>query len=561
MEQSYNLLDNIEEIALELKGLFKKTETSNIKKAIDSLNKPDLTAKIEYLSGVLNCSFESAFYFTLCIFIFIEKDDCSFNSISSYLGSNPFSIRKHFKHFDSLLKKGILRFYSNGRNRRGVNSHLTIDSHFINCLFNENWQDYFIPKKVEIFSFLEEINQIKFRFNENLCGAMDLCLQIHELKEYYAELEIVKKIAAYELPELEEIIIYFLLPKNLMDYENLPCKFFFETFFPQTSSFYLEFKRLQKKQLSIFEKNLVEFEAEDFFRDDKLLVLTEEARGLFLEPQKDNDSLDFVPQRGKLIPFDSILQTELYFDDEFNSNYHQFKNVVIEENYFTLIEKFKSQKLSPAITSIFFGPPGTGKTESVYQLAKAVGRHVILVDIGSVKDKFVGESEKRLKEIFSSYRAALKHFIKAPILLFNEADALLSARVEASTSSDIMNNAMQNILLQELEDFKGILIATTNHLQNLDKAYERRFLYKLKFNKPSTEIRAEIWKNKINGISLDDAKCLANNFELSGGQINNVAKKVITDELLFSKTATIENLQNYCEQENGFSTKRVAIGF
>jgi hypothetical protein len=561
MEETFNLLENIEHIALQLKGVFKKTETSNIKKAIEKLENQELFNKLEHLSKLLDCSFESAFFFVLCIFIFIEKDECTFNSISTFLGSNPFSIRKHFKHFDSLLKKGILRFYNGGRHRRGANSNLMIDSHFINCLFNENWQDYFAPKKVEIFSFLEEVNQIKLRFQENLCGPMDLCLHIHELKEYYAELELVKKITAYELPELEEIIVYFLLPKNLIDYENLTCKFFFETFYTQTSTFYLEYQRLQKKQLKIFEKNLVEFEAEDFFRDDKVLVLSDEIRELLLEPQTDSDSLNFVPQRGKLIPFETIAETPLFFEKEFMANYHQFKNVVIEENYSTLIEKFKSQKLSPAITTIFFGPPGTGKTESVYQLAKTVGRHVILVDIGSVKDKFVGESEKRLKEIFSSYKAACKHFKKAPILLFNEADALLTNRVEASTSSDIMNNAMQNILLQALEDFEGILIATTNHLKNLDKAYERRFLYKLKFNKPSTEIRAEIWKNKINGISHDDAKYLANNFELSGGQINNVAKKVITDELLFSKPASIENLQNYCNQENGFNTKRVAIGF
>jgi SpoVK/Ycf46/Vps4 family AAA+-type ATPase len=148
-----------------------------------------------------------------------------------------------------------------------------------------------------------------------------------------------------------------------------------------------------------------------------------------------------------------------------------------------------------------------------------------------------------------------------PILLFNEADAILSHRINANSSVDMMNNALQNILLQELEDFEGILIATTNHIKNLDKAYDRRFLYKLHYKLPNENTRAKIWQAKVKKINIEQSVSLGKEFTLSGGQINNIARKVIADELLFDKKINTELLQQYCQNESDFRSSKTKIGF
>jgi SpoVK/Ycf46/Vps4 family AAA+-type ATPase len=128
-------------------------------------------------------------------------------------------------------------------------------------------------------------------------------------------------------------------------------------------------------------------------------------------------------------------------------------------------------------------------------LAIDTNREIMKVEISQSKSMWFGESEKIIKRIFTDYKAFAKESKQTPILLFNEADAILSKRNAAGSSNVAQTeNAIQNILLEEFENFEGILIATTNLASNLDTAFERRFLYKVQFQKPSVNIRAKIWK-------------------------------------------------------------------
>lgn len=108
----------------------------------------------------------------------------------------------------------------------------------------------------------------------------------------------------------------------------------------------------------------------------------------------------------------------------------------------------------------------------------------MVVDVAQIKSCWVGESEKNIRKAFERYRAYVKEAERAPILLFNEADAVLGIRQEgASRAVEKMENSLQNIILQEMEQLDGIMIATTNLTQNLDRAFERRFLYKIEFER------------------------------------------------------------------------------
>ena len=181
--------------------------------------------------------------------------------------------------------------------------------------------------------------------------------------------------------------------------------------------------------------------------------------------------------------------------------------------------------------------------------------------ISETKSKWFGESEKLIKKIFDKYRKQIELKEIAPILLFNEADGIFSRRKEFNRSSvDQTENAIQNIILQEMEDLKGILIATTNMANNLDKAFERRFLYKICFKKPTVESRIQIWKDKIPSLTNDETARLAEKFNFSGGQIDNIARKCLMKEVLYNTAPNLNELLAYCTEEN-LQTSVQPIGY
>ena len=134
-----------------------------------------------------------------------------------------------------------------------------------------------------------------------------------------------------------------------------------------------------------------------------------------------------------------------------------------------------------------------------------------------------------------------------PILLFNEADAIFGRRfTDINHSADKMQNTVQNIILDELENFEGILIATTN----FDKAFERRFLYKVKFDHPSKEVLVKLWMSFFPNLSEDEAKGLANRYSLSPGQMENISRKLMVDEILYSQNEDLFPMLNkFCKEE------------
>jgi SpoVK/Ycf46/Vps4 family AAA+-type ATPase len=184
-------------------------------------------------------------------------------------------------------------------------------------------------------------------------------------------------------------------------------------------------------------------------------------------------------------------------------------------------------------------------------LARKTGRDIMQVDMSQMRDKFVGESEKNVKQIFTRYRRLCQESDITPILLLNEADALLSVRLEKMTTSvDQMANTMQNIILQEMENLEGILIATTNLTNNLDGAFDRRFLYKVEFQKPTAEESRHIWQAMLPALDDENARSLASKYDFSGGQIENIARKQVVSNILHdSEELDISLIQSACDQE------------
>lgn len=260
----------------------------------------------------------------------------------------------------------------------------------------------------------------------------------------------------------------------------------------------------------------------------------------------------------------AIKEKTLFFNTSEQEQLKRLVSLLSPDNLPSVQERLEEQGMRKGFACLFYGAPGTGKTETVLQIARQTGRDLMQVDIAGLRDKWVGESEKNIKEIFSRYRDLCKQSEVMPILFFNEADAIINKRTEnVEHSVDKMDNAMQNIILQEIEDLEGILIATTNLTSNLDRAFERRFLFKVKFHKPDTEVKAKIWSSMLKDISADDARLLATHFDFSGGQIENIARKRTIDYILSGKFATLSEIEGYCQAEllSGKNERRHIIGF
>ena len=201
---------------------------------------------------------------------------------------------------------------------------------------------------------------------------------------------------------------------------------------------------------------------------------------------------------------------------------------------------------------IFYGSPGTGKTMTAMSLAKTLKRPILSFDCSKILSMYVGESEKNVRKIFDDFKILSKKAKVDPILLLNEADQFLSSRTEgAGSSADKMHNQMQNIFLEQIEKFEGILIATTNLLDNIDKAFSRRFNYKIEFKKPDMVQRKRLWHfmllEKADYEEGFDVSVLAKH-ELTGGQIDliirNTAYKVaVRDESVFSMQDFLEEIE------------------
>lgn len=306
---------------------------------------------------------------------------------------------------------------------------------------------------------------------------------------------------------------------------------------------------------------LIEFASDEGFVNEEQVCLCEDIRkNFFTEICIQAEEL---PKSPDLKACGSIPRKELVYNPTEKEQISRIAKMLDNANFKGVQNRLKEQGMRDGLNIIFYGAPGTGKTESCLQLARESGRDILVVDVSKLKDKYVGNSEKQVRGLFKYYSDLVKHSEKAPILLFNEADAIFGKRMEnAEQGVDKMNNALQNIILQEMETISGVLIATTNLETSLDPAFERRFLMKVRFDMPDSGARQKIWKTMLPELSEKDAEQLACRYEFSGGQIENISRKSTINYIIEGEKATIEDLAKYCDEERFTKNNvRKAIGF
>jgi SpoVK/Ycf46/Vps4 family AAA+-type ATPase len=372
-------------------------------------------------------------------------------------------------------------------------------------------------------------------------------------------LEFTKAIKKYALSVNDKILLlYFIHLFVENDDDNIGFHDFDDLFEDKYCFRHIK-SSLSDKYNELMELGLVENSNTDNFEDRESFKLTNAAKNELLGEL--NIIVKQVKNKKDLLLFSSLATKKMFYNESEHIQIEQLASLLKEENFKRIKERLADKSMRTGFACLFHGAPGTGKTETVYQIARETGRDIMLVDIAQTKSMWFGESEKKIKDIFDRYKVFVKESKIEPILLFNEADAVINKRQEIGSSSvDKTENAIQNIILQEMENLDGIMIATTNLTQNLDKAFERRFLYKVEFNKPCLAAKKSIWQSIIPALSEQETEELASRYNFSGGQIENIARKCTVDSIILGKEPVFETLIFHCQNEM-LTKNRQPIGF
>jgi hypothetical protein len=324
--------------------------------------------------------------------------------------------------------------------------------------------------------------------------------------------------------------------------------------------------RMRGKTADIIRCNYVTICDHDPFDDVKVYldVRGRELIGLispaYMQPvgDKTSDSDEL-----RVIRPEDIRAVNMMFNKEVEREYDRLTAMCEHDNFTKIKERLKGKGMRGGLTVLLSGGPGTGKTEMVRQLARTNGMLLLHVEMSAIKGMYTGQSERNIRSVFTQYARIAQREQRTPILLLNEADAIIGRRIpelgNANHASLQMLNTMQNILLQELEDFEGILMATTNMPSMFDPAFARRFRIKLEVVRPDQSVRQRLWAQKFPTFTTSELRQLAYH-DLSGAEIDNIAIRMTHREILEGTEPTLSLALQLMHAETTVQHERV-MGF
>ena len=514
---------------------------------------------IKYVSNKLELTKEQS----VMIALFINRSDDDrilIRELSKDVNCSTIRILRYLKDIDELEKKELIRCC---RERRCSISY-RVPYDVIEAFKRD---EKYVPKKctnltcVELFGELEEIFELR---NDNEITFEAMNQKIHSLLEDNSQLLFTKAIKQYGWEYMEEEMMLLLLFCHLYVNNNDNNIRFHDL------DFLYDNKRTWnrvKNQLAggrhvLLIEDIIEYNNDDGMLDRESFRMTHKAKDEFF-PELDLSNRTYNDQRKDIVKCEKIAEKQLFYDKNIQAQIDELSQLLDNVHYQKVHSRMKDSGFRCGFTCLFYGAPGTGKTETVLQLARQTGRDIMQVNISQIKSCWVGESEKNIKGLFDNYRELVKKSEVTPILLFNEADAIINKRMEGAQSAvNKMENSIQNIILQEMENLDGILIATTNLAGNMDKAFERRFLYKIKFEMPTIEARMSIWHTMMPTLEEDVIRTLATKYDFSGGQIENIARHYAINSILHGQSDNIiKVLCSYCDCERLETNGKKRIGF
>ena len=495
----------------------------------------------------------------LLLSLFLEKSSDRHIMISEFadmLDCRTIRIISLMSEVDALVERGLVR-----RRKESDGSMIYWMPTDVVRAFKDN--KVYTPesqKGLTVEKFFDTMAKIfdDYKSGDNIVQSLDMLVENNAALGFCLA---VKSLSLNKLSDEERLLAYVFCNRFVNEDDDMIGERDWEDYF-ESNSIRRFLRGKLKRQTSVLQREgIIENCNSDGMVDSKYFKLTDKAKDILFK------DLDIGQQQTKnqkeLLKHTSFAEKSLFYNPHEQSQIEQLSELLMPEKFASVQQRLEENGMRKGFACLFYGSPGTGKTETVYQLARRTQRDLMVIDVSQIKSCWVGESEKNIKAAFDRYRNYVKQCECAPILLFNEADAVLGIRQEgAQREVDKMENSIQNIILQEMEQLDGIMIATTNLTQNLDKAFERRFIYKIEFSRPSLEAKRSIWQSMIPSLATPLAEQLAAEYDFSGGQIENIARKRTVELILNGEEPSSEQLHSMCRaeqlSENG---KRRKIGF
>lgn len=490
-------------------------------------------------------------------FVCMEKGPrrVDYDDLASFLDLNKIGVLSYASDIDALVRRRLLKF-------RDVKDEddFDIPSVVIRSLKHNEVYQLPLRKGLDCAAMFELLDQWFEDLDDDAISPRALCEELQQLFDDNPQVGFVKHLKEYYLSDEDEMMVAFFAHR-LVNRDDDDIRFCdIEDLYDSRADFTSAKGKLRSGEHKLQNKKLIEHMCVDGLADVTKYKMTETAKRELLAEMKINETEEKL---ANMLDVSRLPKKQLFFPKDIQQQVEELGSFLQPENYQKIQERMKEKGFRYGFACLFYGSPGTGKTETVYQLAKKTGRNIMLVDVPQLKSMWVGQSEKNVKALFDRYREQVKRSKLTPILLFNEADAIIGKRKNgAENAVDKMENSLQNIILQEMEQLDGIMIATTNLQQNMDKAFERRFLYKIKFEKPTEEARAGIWHAMIPELSDLDIHTLASKYDFSGGQIENIARHYAIDTILHGQSEdALPMLIRHCDNERLDEKSVKRIGF
>lgn len=518
--------------------------------------------ELSFLSEYFRTTKSQTFFISLVFALNYKGDTVDLNDLIEYFDCNPMKILEYSDDFDTLYSKGIFkkRKSSHRVNLALSNDQFTINEKITEAILNNKSMPVIEREGFkDVIELLEKFHKLGEQRDSEELSTFELFAQTKELISSNLHFPLIKKINDFQFSIEDTYLFLYLIWKTITGNETTDIGRATEGIFDNTSERVNYVQKIMANENKLISQNHLEIVEANFFSDTEMKLsessvkmLQELGLKLFANKKK----------RDNIIEPAKINSKTLYFNEFERKQLDLLKTLLQEDNFKETQNRLHSKGLPKGVTALLHGSPGTGKTETVFQVAKDTNREIVKVDISQSKSMWFGESEKIIKRIFTDYKAYAKESERMPILLFNEADAIISKRKENSTSNvSQTENAIQNIILEELENFEGIFFATTNLAKNLDSAFERRFLFKIEFQKPDITVKAKIWNSKLPSLTESECESLASRFDFSGGQIDNIVRKNEIHEIIHGISVDFSNIIDFCKTELLSKNSGVRIGF
>lgn len=549
---SFNVLETIYKISTEL---------------YESELNPETTAKIKteslLLANYLDVTEQQAWFFSI---IYVQQSmgfSCDLNDILNELSMKTSKFVKYRSDIVALIDKKIIKSDSERRNKskiaRANFKYMMVNENILTAIFhNISIDDSIKLNELDIYEFCSAVSDLISDRAQDVITTFYLFGEVSLMETQNPQIESIDKLTEMGISLNDRILLYEMCD-DLVHGGDTSLEKTIRFIYDSQKQKLKSIREITENTSKLLNENMITVNKANFV-GDITISLTTSAIDMLLG--QDADMFIKKQTLKDIIAVDSIAFKPLYFEENMQKQIDFIQASLTQEKFVDMQSRLQDLAMPSGVAAVFYGAPGTGKTESVYQIAKATGRDVLYVDISQTKSMWFGESEKRIKAVFSDYARVCRKSKLKPILLFNEADAVLGKRKDNNASNVAQTeNAIQNIILEQMEKMDGIIIATTNLVDNLDAAFERRFLFKIKFEMPTTEATKQIWKSKLSWLDEENATTLALRYRFSGGEIDNIARKATINEVITGNRATLNEIMEYCESERLHSKNLPKLGF